>query len=115
MLITIGEAVAYVVSGMYGDVRELGTLPAVLIILQVRSAAVASGDAGSAFGEKGAASAAERIGCCVLATCSLAGPGVGRVVAGTLIVCCVCMPAWQLSLMNAWVVRRLERCSVVAR
>ena len=42
MLITIGEAVAYVVSGMYGDVRELGTLPAVLIILQVRFA-VASG------------------------------------------------------------------------
>ena len=36
VLITIGEAVAYVVSGMYGDVRELGTVPAILIILQVR-------------------------------------------------------------------------------
>lgn len=35
MLITIGEAVAYVVSGMYGDVRELGAGNAVLIILQV--------------------------------------------------------------------------------
>ena len=35
MLITIGEAVAYVVSGMYGDVRELGAGNAILIILQV--------------------------------------------------------------------------------
>ena len=38
VLITIGEAVAYVVSGMYGDVRELGAGNAVLIILQVCSA-----------------------------------------------------------------------------
>ena len=37
VLITIGEAVAYVVSGMYGDVRELGAGNAVLIILQVRT------------------------------------------------------------------------------
>ena len=37
MLITIGEAVAYVVSGMYGDVRELGAGNAILIILQVYS------------------------------------------------------------------------------
>lgn len=37
MLITIGEAVAYVVSGMYGDVRELGAINATLIILQVHS------------------------------------------------------------------------------
>lgn len=36
VLITIGEAVAYVVSGMYGDVRELGTGNAILIIVQVR-------------------------------------------------------------------------------
>ena len=36
VLITIGEAVAYVVSGMYGDVRELGAGNAVLIILQVQ-------------------------------------------------------------------------------
>ena len=36
MLITIGEAVAYVVSGMYGDVREIGAGIACLIILQVR-------------------------------------------------------------------------------
>ncbi|CAL5223484.1 g6008 [Coccomyxa viridis] len=35
VLITIGEAVAYVVSGMYGDVRELGAGNAVLIILQL--------------------------------------------------------------------------------
>merc|ERR1719223_872843 len=33
--ITIGEAVAYVVSGMYGDVRELGAGNAILIILQL--------------------------------------------------------------------------------
>lgn len=38
MLITIGEAVAYVVSGMYGDVRELGYINAMLIILQARAA-----------------------------------------------------------------------------
>jgi protein transport protein SEC61 subunit alpha len=35
VLITIGEAVAYVVSGMYGDVRELGAVNAVLIITQL--------------------------------------------------------------------------------
>ena len=35
VLITIGEAVAYVVSGMYGDIRELGTGNALLIILQL--------------------------------------------------------------------------------
>lgn len=35
VLITIGEAVAYVVSGMYGDVKDLGTVNAVLIILQL--------------------------------------------------------------------------------
>lgn len=35
VLITIGEAVAYVVSGMYGDVRELGATSAILIILQL--------------------------------------------------------------------------------
>ena len=35
VLITIGEAVAYVVSGMYGDVRELGVTSAILIITQV--------------------------------------------------------------------------------
>ena len=35
VLITIGEAVAYVVSGMYGDVRDLGAANAVLIILQL--------------------------------------------------------------------------------
>ena len=35
MLITIGEAVAYVVSGIYGDVRELGAGNAILIILQL--------------------------------------------------------------------------------
>jgi protein transport protein SEC61 subunit alpha len=35
ILITIGEAVAYVLSGMYGDVRELGAGNAILIILQL--------------------------------------------------------------------------------
>ncbi|KAL0026736.1 hypothetical protein WJX79_008864 [Trebouxia sp. C0005] len=35
VLITIGEAVAYVVSGMYGDVRELGVWSAILIITQL--------------------------------------------------------------------------------
>uniref|UniRef100_A0A7S0R4H9 Translocon Sec61/SecY plug domain-containing protein n=1 Tax=Chlamydomonas leiostraca TaxID=1034604 RepID=A0A7S0R4H9_9CHLO len=35
VLITIGEAVAYVVSGMYGDVRELGATNAILIITQL--------------------------------------------------------------------------------
>mmetsp|Transcript_1328 Transcript_1328/g.4608 ORF Transcript_1328/g.4608 Transcript_1328/m.4608 type:complete len:478 (+) Transcript_1328:50-1483(+) len=35
VLITIGEAVAYVVSGMYGDVRDLGAGNAMLIILQL--------------------------------------------------------------------------------
>eukprot|EP00744_Colponema_vietnamica_P000221 GILI01000397.1.p1 GENE.GILI01000397.1~~GILI01000397.1.p1 ORF type:complete len:478 (+),score=175.38 GILI01000397.1:113-1546(+) len=40
MLITIGEAVAYVLSGMYGDVRELGAGNAILIILQLFIAGV---------------------------------------------------------------------------
>merc|ERR1712023_604516 len=40
ILITIGEAVAYVVSGMYGDVRELGAGNAVLIIIQLFCAGV---------------------------------------------------------------------------
>ena len=35
ILITVGEAIAYVISGMYGDVRELGAGNAVLIILQL--------------------------------------------------------------------------------
>jgi protein transport protein SEC61 subunit alpha len=34
-LITIGEAVAYVLSGMYGDVRDLGAGNAILIIIQL--------------------------------------------------------------------------------
>lgn len=40
VLITIGEAVAYVVSGMYGDVRDLGSWNAILIITQVGGFAV---------------------------------------------------------------------------
>lgn len=40
MLITIGEAVAYVTSGMYGDVKELGAGNAILIILQLFFAGV---------------------------------------------------------------------------
>lgn len=35
IIITIGEAIAYVVAGMYGDVRDLGTGNAILIILQL--------------------------------------------------------------------------------
>ena len=35
ILITIGEAVAYVVSGMYGPINELGMGNAILIILQI--------------------------------------------------------------------------------
>jgi len=35
MIITIGEAVAYVLSGMYGDVADLGAGNAILIILQL--------------------------------------------------------------------------------
>lgn len=45
VLITIGEAVAYVVSGMYGDVRELGAASAILIIVQVGSAVHCSSSA----------------------------------------------------------------------
>merc|ERR1712054_207620 len=35
MLITLGEAVAYVMSGMYGDLRELGAGNSILIISQL--------------------------------------------------------------------------------
>eukprot|EP00850_Spirogloea_muscicola_P020295 SM000212S06888 [mRNA] locus=s212:16715:19529:- [translate_table: standard] len=35
VMITIGEAVAYVLSGMYGDVRDLGAGNAILIIIQL--------------------------------------------------------------------------------
>lgn len=35
IVITIGEAVAYVLSGMYGDVREIGAANAILIIIQL--------------------------------------------------------------------------------
>jgi len=48
VLITIGEAVAYVVSGMYGDVRELGSINAILIIAQA-SPLLAAGLARAAF------------------------------------------------------------------
>merc|ERR1712039_622843 len=40
MLITVGEAVAYVVSGMYGDVKDLGAGNAILIIMQLFFAGV---------------------------------------------------------------------------
>lgn len=40
ILITIGEAVAYVLSGMYGDVSDLGAFNALLIILQLFFAGV---------------------------------------------------------------------------
>merc|ERR1719449_511618 len=35
MLITLGEAVAYVLSGMYGEISELGAGNAILIIMQL--------------------------------------------------------------------------------
>mmetsp|Transcript_14743 Transcript_14743/g.29864 ORF Transcript_14743/g.29864 Transcript_14743/m.29864 type:complete len:474 (-) Transcript_14743:255-1676(-) len=40
LLITIGEAVAYVMSGMYGDIKELGAGNSTLIILQLFFAGV---------------------------------------------------------------------------
>jgi len=40
MIITIGEAVAYVVSGMYGEIKELGAGNAILIIMQLFFAGV---------------------------------------------------------------------------
>ena len=40
LLITIGEAVAYVVSGMYGDLNTIGTVGAVMIISQLFFAGV---------------------------------------------------------------------------
>eukprot|EP00894_Picocystis_sp_ML_P002226 jgi/Pico_ML_1/52743/g3407.t2 len=40
VLITLGEAVAYVVSGMYGDVKDLGPLNAGLIVLQLVMAGI---------------------------------------------------------------------------
>jgi protein transport protein SEC61 subunit alpha len=40
LLITIGEAVAYVVSGMYGDIKDLGAGNAILIIMQLFTAGV---------------------------------------------------------------------------
>lgn len=40
IIITIGEAVAYVLSGMYGDVHELGAGNAILIIMQLFCAGI---------------------------------------------------------------------------
>merc|ERR1740138_798312 len=40
MFITIGEAVAYVLSGMYGEIKDLGAGNAILIILQLFFAGV---------------------------------------------------------------------------
>merc|ERR1711934_1054591 len=40
MIITIGEALAYVLSGMYGDIKELGATNAILIIIQLFVAGV---------------------------------------------------------------------------
>ncbi len=38
ILITVGEAIAYVVSGMYGDLNTLGAGNAILIIMQLVTA-----------------------------------------------------------------------------
>lgn len=40
LLITLGEAVAYVISGMYGDIRTIGAWNAILIIIQLFFAGV---------------------------------------------------------------------------
>merc|ERR1711904_577312 len=40
MIITIGEALAYVLSGMYGEIKELGATNAILIIIQLFIAGV---------------------------------------------------------------------------
>merc|ERR1712072_1191007 len=40
MIITVGEAVAYVLSGMYGEIAELGAGNAILIIMQLSVAGV---------------------------------------------------------------------------
>merc|ERR1711898_43819 len=40
MVITIGEALAYVLSGMYGEIKELGATNAILIIIQLFIAGV---------------------------------------------------------------------------
>merc|ERR550514_2023438 len=40
MLITIGQSVAYVVSGMYGNIADLGAGNAILIIMQLFFAGV---------------------------------------------------------------------------
>merc|ERR1711903_425318 len=40
MIITVGESVAYVLSGMYGDVKDLGAGNAILIIIQLFVAGV---------------------------------------------------------------------------
>jgi len=40
ILITVGEAVAYVLSGVYGDIREIGLLTALLIVAQMVFAGV---------------------------------------------------------------------------
>lgn len=36
ILITLGEAIAYVFSGMYGDISDIGLFKAFLIVVQVR-------------------------------------------------------------------------------
>jgi len=40
ILITLGEAVAYVLSGMYGDVAQIGTINSILIVLQLTFAGI---------------------------------------------------------------------------
>ena len=40
IIITVGEALAYLLSGMYGPVAELGTINAILIIMQLSIAGI---------------------------------------------------------------------------
>lgn len=41
MIITIGQAIVYVMTGMYGDPSEMGAGICLLIIIQVRGIALA--------------------------------------------------------------------------
>ena len=37
LLITVGQAIVYVMTGMYGEPSEVGTVNGILIVLQVRA------------------------------------------------------------------------------
>lgn len=41
LLITVGQAIVYVLTGMYGEPSEVGAINGILIVLQVRLAGFA--------------------------------------------------------------------------